>query len=100
MIQVYGHVYFLGDQVRPGDSEFTGDAGLAKTTGGGKFLWSIFRSLRKHRFGVEILFASVLVVSLFGDRPCGTPLDALSTFFISEEEAIFFRVAVSPIVRR
>ena len=99
-LPINGKVDSLSDQVRPRDLEFAGDAGLAKTTGGGKLLGSVFRSLRKHGFGVKILLAFVLVMTLFGDRTYGTPLHALSTFFISEEKAVFLRVAVSPVTRR
>ncbi len=90
----------LGDQIRPGDLGFAGNTGLAKTTGGRKGNRAVFRSLRKHGFGVQILPAFVLVMTLFGDRTHGTPLHALPAFFISEEKAVLFRLAVSPLTRR
>ena len=92
--------YSLSNQVGPGDLKLAGDAGLAKTTGGGKVLGAVFRSPRKHGFGVEILLAFVLVMTLFRDRTHGTPLHALSAFFIPEKKTILFRLAVSPLTRR
>ena len=45
-------------------------------------------------FGANIFSTFILVVALFCDRTCRTPGDALSTRFISKEEAILSRVAV------
>ena len=89
-----------GDQVGSGDLKFTGDAGLAKTTGGRKGFWAVLRPSCLHRFGIEVVPAFILVMTFFGDRTRRTPLHALSAFFISEEKAIFLRVVVSPITRR
>ena len=46
-------------------------------------------------FGADIFSTFILIVAVFRDGACRTPGDALSTGFISEEEAVLFRVAVS-----
>ncbi len=44
--------------------------------------------------GANVFSTFIFIVALFCDRTCRTPCDALSTGFISKEEAVFFWVAV------